>query len=507
MRPSILEVIDHVLGQWFRGPTWHTWKSVLKAAYALPMTVEEIALFRRVADRDPPSAPVRELVAVAGRRAGKDSIASAIAVHAALGDYSALLRPGEMATVLCLACDRDQAAIVLRYIKAYFTRIPSLAALVTRDTLEGFELANNVEIVVGTNDYRSVRGRAIVCAILSEAAFYPRDAASSDKEVIAALTPSLATLPGSLLVIISTPHMKGGILYDKWSHSFGKPDTRTLVVHGGTRAFNESIDQAVIDEDLALDPQRASAEWLAEWRADLDTFIDPEMIAALTERGVVVRPPLEGVAYVAFCDASSGRGDSFTCAIAHRDGDKIILDAVMVWRSPFAAAQVVGECADFVRGYRLHEVWGDRYAVGFTIAIFAEHGITYRENIMRKRADGTEQALDRSMIYLSWLPLATSGRVVLLDLPRMASQFVALERRAFPSGNDKIQHPDGKHDDIANSVAGAMVLASHGDDDLTQWQKLGRQAREEQRHSLSPDLREHFMNGRSARPRWPKPFS
>jgi hypothetical protein len=42
------------------------------------------------------------------------------------------LRPGERAQVLCLACDRDQAKIVLNFTRSYFQDIPALAAMVTR---------------------------------------------------------------------------------------------------------------------------------------------------------------------------------------------------------------------------------------------------------------------------------------------------------------------------------------------------------------------------------------
>jgi hypothetical protein len=81
----------------------------------------EVVFFRTVAGRGPPTQRVRELWIVAGRRAGKDSVASVIAAHAAaLFDQQAKLRPGERAAVLCLACDRDQARIVLGYIKSYF---------------------------------------------------------------------------------------------------------------------------------------------------------------------------------------------------------------------------------------------------------------------------------------------------------------------------------------------------------------------------------------------------
>jgi hypothetical protein len=63
----------------FAGPSWNTWRAVIKAMYAEPMTAAELEIFRSVADRNPPTKLVREMVAVAGRGAGKDSVASLIA--------------------------------------------------------------------------------------------------------------------------------------------------------------------------------------------------------------------------------------------------------------------------------------------------------------------------------------------------------------------------------------------------------------------------------------------
>jgi hypothetical protein len=128
---------------WFPGPSWSRWIAVLKAAYALPMSPAEVELFRTIAERDPPRKRVRELWAVAGRRAGKDSAASVIAAHAAaFFDQGHRLRPGERALVMCLACDRSQAQVVAGYIRSYFSKIPPLAAMVTRETGDGLELNN-----------------------------------------------------------------------------------------------------------------------------------------------------------------------------------------------------------------------------------------------------------------------------------------------------------------------------------------------------------------------------
>ena len=42
----------------------------------------------------------------------------------------------------------------------------------------------------------------------------------------------------------------------------------------------------------------------------------------------------------------------------------------------------------------------------------------------------------------------------------MIDQLVGLERRtSFGTGKDSVGHPPGAHDDVANVVAGALVLA------------------------------------------------
>ena len=86
----------------FAGSSWDSWRIVLKAAFALPMSDSEREFFRTIAERDPPTSRVRELWIVAGRRAGKDSIASMISAHAAaLFNQHDRLRPGERALVAC----------------------------------------------------------------------------------------------------------------------------------------------------------------------------------------------------------------------------------------------------------------------------------------------------------------------------------------------------------------------------------------------------------------------
>ena len=137
-----------------------------------------------------------------------------------------------------------------------------------------------------------------------------------------------------------------------------------------------------------------------------------------------------------------------TLAIAHREGDGAVLDLIREVRPPFSPESVVADFTAVLRQYRVHAVWGDKYAGEWPRERFRAHGITYR--VCRQT---------RNDLYLALLPAITSGRVELLDNTRLISQLVALERRTGRSGRDSVDHPPRSHDDVANAVAGALVLA------------------------------------------------
>jgi len=423
----------------------------LNAAHGESLSSAQEALFRSVADRDPPKARVRELVAIAGRGAGKDSIASAIAVAEDINfDPRGKLRPGELATVMCVACDRAQAGIVFGYIRGYFESVPSLKAMVVNFTSESIELSNRVIIEVHTNSFRAVRGRSLICVIFDEAAFFRDEHSSSpDTELHAAVSPGLARMPGSMLVIISSAHKRTGLLYKRFQDFYGKNSDEVLVVHGSTLTFNPSFDAKIVERALEEDPQRYGAEYLSRWRDDLSTFIDRLLLEAAVDKGVVVRPPSAGTKYVAGCDASGGRNDSFTWAMAHREKDgTVILDVAGERKSPFNPSEVVEEIVAAMKAYGCREITGDNYGASWVVEAFSKAGAKY-----------IKSDRDRSAVYMDTLPLFTSGRARLLDNPRIISQFAALERRTFSTGRERID-PGPGHDDLSNSCAIAMSLAA-----------------------------------------------
>jgi hypothetical protein len=438
---------------WFEGESWNGWRAVLKAAYALPMTKAEVDFFRTVAERDPPKQRVRELWIAAGRRAGKDSIASMIAAHsAALFDQQDRLRPGERAMVACIAYDKDQARIVLDYTKSYFAEVDLLKGMVQNDERAAdLELRNNVDIAVLTNNFRAVRGRPILCAIFDEIAFWRDDtSATPDEETYKAILPGLASLPSAMIVAISSPYRKAGLLHSKFKKHFGKNTDDVLVIRAPTRALNPTIPQKIIDDALAEDPIGARAEWLAEFRDDIGGYLSLEVIESAVDRGVIVRPPREGVTYYAGIDPSGGARDSYTAAVSSRDEKGLVmLDALIEIKPPFNPTTATEQIAALLKTYNITTATSDRYAAEWPASAFRACGITLRHSDR-----------DRSAIYADCLPIFTSGRARLLDNPRLVNQFAGLERKTSSLGRDKIDHGPGGHDDLCNAAALAMVLAA-----------------------------------------------
>lgn len=464
---NIVEAMEHprLFAPWFQGKSWARWKAILRAAYGLKMSRTDKKLFAEVAERNPPRKRVRELWIAASRRSGKDSVASMIAAHtAAFFQGKGRLRRGERALVLPLACDREQAKIILNYTRAFFTDIPPLAEMITRETKDGFELSNDVDLVIGTNSFRSVRGRPILCGVLDEVAFYDDElSASPDVETYRAITPGMATLvPDSMLVGISSPYRKAGLLYDKYRKHYGVDDDEVLFIKGPTTAFNPTIDPRIIQQAYADDPVSAASEWGGEWRESISDFIAPVAIDAVTP-GPDYTPAspayIKSRCPVAGTDVSGGSGkDSFATSVAYFDSDrdKAIIVGVLETPGPYSPEDAIRQHAAFLHEFGVSTVVGDRYAGLWPVERWRQHGIDYQP-----------ASRDRSAIYSAFLPILNSGRCLLLPThhamhDRMRSQFLALERRAMPSGREQIDHPAraNAHDDVCLVCAHSIVLAA-----------------------------------------------
>jgi len=288
--------------------------------------------------------------------------------------------------------------------------------------------------------------------LADEVAFWPSDtSAEPDYEILDAIRPGMASIPGSVLLCASSPYAKRGALWDAFRTYYGNDDPGVLVWRAETRSMNPTIPEDVISRAMARDAASASAEYLAEFRSDVAAFLSREAVEAVITTGCRERPRIAGVRYSAFTDPSGGSSDSMTLAIGHAEVDGsgreiAVLDAVREIAAPFSPQDAVGELAQLLKLYGISEVTGDRYGGVWPTEAFRKQGIIY------KTSDRT-----KSQLYVDFLPVLNSRSVELLDLPRLTAQLCSLERRTARGGRDSIDHPPHSHDDVANCVAGVVA--------------------------------------------------
>jgi hypothetical protein len=431
--------------------TWRAWFTVLKAIFALEMTHKERTMFTQLSGREaPPVQQVQECWLVCGRRAGKSFIVSLIAVFlATFRNYQQFLGPGERGILMVVATDRKQARVIMRYLTALLQAVPMLAAMIERQDSESIDLNNQVSIEIVTASYRTIRGYTCISALCDEIAFWrSEDSANPAEEILAALRPAMSTIPGALLIGLGTPYKRSGPLYDAHKRHYGQ-DSSVLVIQADTRTMNSTVPQSVIDRAMELDPMAASAEYLAQFRSDVGSFLDLDLIERAVSAGVRERPSLRNQTYMAFADPSGGSHDSFTISIGHIEKDRYIIDAIRGIRPPFSPEAVVKEYAALLKSYRLSSVVGDRYSGEWVREAFSKEGVYY------KHSD-----LSKSECYLESLPLFSTGAVDLLDYQPLLLELQALERRTSRSGRDSVDHPPQGRDDLANSCCGVLSLLS-----------------------------------------------
>src|SRR6516165_9704399 len=446
-----------LLGTALAGDSWLAWRVLLIAAAGESLTDAERAVFTKLTSRArEPGKPVHELIAVVGRRGGKSrAMAVLLCWIAGLCDHRDMLAPGETGVALCISRDQRVARAILNYVEGTLEASPYLRSLVKNRTQDTIELANRVSIEVRPCNFKTLRGPTYIAIVADEVAFWftSTDFANPDIEVLAAVRPGLLTTRGPLMMVSSAYAMHGE-LYDAFKKYYGPAGSPSiLVAHGTSRDLNPLLPQAEIDRELERDPVRNRAEYLSEFRNDVEGFI-PRWAVEACVGDYRELEPRSGIIYYCFLDSASGSdgGDSYAIAISHRESDgRIIIDAVREVVPPFSPSSVVSNVlVPLCKSYRIDgKIFGDNYAGNFCKELVHKAGLYY---------DLWPQY--KSEIYRDpLLPLLNSKKITLPRIDRLINQTCTLERSVKRSGRDEITHPTHGHDDVVNSVAGAAAVA------------------------------------------------
>jgi hypothetical protein len=455
MREALAE--PKLFGDILPGASWYGWRVLLIAAAGEELTDDERAEFKRLTGREHESGRLcRELVVVAGRRAGKTLALSVFDCWiAALCDHRDVLAPGEVGVALVISRDQRAAKITLDYVEGMLRNSEYLCQLIVSRTADTIELSNGISIEVRPANRVSVRGPTYVSIVADEVAhwFTSTDFANPDSEILSAARPGLLTTRGPLLMA-SSAYAKHGVLYDAFRKYFGPagpPDI--LVAYGTSRDLNPSLPPEEIERALELNPVEMRAEYLSEWRSDVEGFIPREIVEACVGDYHEL-PPNSSICYRCFSDPASGvpEGDSFAACITHKEGDHVITDAIREVRPPFSPAEVVNSVLlPLCKTYGVHSITGDNYAGEYPKELVRAAGLGYELSKKHK-----------SELYLDpFLPMLNSRRVTLPRNERALNQICSLERSVQRSGRDQISHPTHGHDDIANVIAGAVDVAAN----------------------------------------------
>jgi hypothetical protein len=427
--------------------TWKNWLIFFKVIDGLKLTAAEFRRFQKFTAREKRTAyRFREIFLICGRRAGKSWAAAVVACALALfREWNLGVEKGH---ILIIAKDRQQAGVVFGYIREIL-QIPAFRGMIRKELAESLELRNGVVISIHTCNFRALRGYKILALIADEVAFWLTEGSNPAGEIFRAVRPSLGETPGSLLLALSSPYSKAGPLWNAYADYFGVDDPHTLIWKGTTREMNPCYSQAYIDGEMAKDQSSAMAEYYADFRDDINQYIDPEIIDECIVAGRHELPPNSNFRYFAFCDPAGGGGkDAFTLAIFHKEKEEIVQDVIRARWPRFNPSEVIGEYSGILKSYGIQKISGDRYAGNFPVEQFEKNGIRFEHS-----------ELNKSDIYIEALSYLNTGRVELLDHKKMILQFKGLERRTGRS-KDLIDHGPGAHDDLANSAAGGITLAA-----------------------------------------------
>jgi hypothetical protein len=411
---------------------------------------------------------------ICGRRAGKsDALASTIvAYEAALGGHEQHVRKGQPAYCFQIAQDLRMARYSLNFIRATLESSDLLKKQIVQVTADRIDLKNGITIAVIPPTLKAVRGYACPVAVLDEVGvwYQDSDAANPDYEIWRAVKPAQLQFPNRLLVGISSPWNKSGLLFqyfeagtDGHKAPISERDRfkDCLVWHSTSAAMRSDTDSRGKDRipsswfisEQGKDPRAFERECLAVFQDSISGFLSSELLRRCIDQDVVERKPEPDNFYVAAIDPAFRR-DAFALVVAHAtsSGD-VVIDLIRRWLpekgQPINPQDIFAELIPILRSYRIQMITSDQYHADTLQQLALTHGFAI-ESI-------PFTGVSKGSIYANLQMLVNQGRIHLLDHPEAYKELRSLERTLTKTGVIQISAPPGQHDDVASAIA----LATH----------------------------------------------
>lgn len=417
------------------------------------------------------------LVGILGRRSGKSSHITALAVlyEVLFGGHMAHVMPGQDVVVPYIAQDLATAKANMIAIALMAQRVPLLAKQLVSATRDKIELRNGLTILPEPPAIKTGRGFAMPVVIGDEVGFWYRtaEAANPDYEVQRAVSYAQLQFPRAKQILISTPYTEEGLLWDYHRAGTGghklSPEDRaeyadTLVLQASTACMeNPRISRRRLEKLQRDDAEAFVRESLAVFVSSLSGFLPADGVHEACSKHGTERTRIQNEinewrpTYVAAMDPAF-RHDTFAFTICHMDAEgRVVQDLLRTWtpdsklKQRLDPAAIMAEIGGLVAHWGINLVYSDQYQ----LEALQQLALQYHFTIIGRDFTGASKA----KMYGSLLYLIRTNKLRLLDIPVIITQLTQLQKKLNPMGHVQIAAPPGKHDDVASVIALATSVA------------------------------------------------
>lgn len=449
----------------------------------IPAQMTEVEIYEYLTEKkyDPKriaEVKVNKINLICGRRSGKTLLSAIISIYCAIStNWKPFLQKTPFATVLIMSHSREFSDEVLEVIKTLIEASPILSRLINQDAkqtasamnlivpwvVKGIIEYSRVQIKVGAASSKTTRGIAACAILCDEIAYWNLDESmkETDVKIMKAVRPAMKQF-GSLAMLIklSSPGIKSGVLYNEYQmHRAGTLPASYEVFKAPSWLMNTILPKEEFVEEWVLDQDGFDTEYRSNFADSLSNFMSPELIDMSIQRNVKFLTPLDSkeVKYFAAIDAAF-KADRFTFTLVSVRENRVTQHVVMGWegtrKEPVKAHTVAQYIKNIIKNFPVDYVAADQFAFQPLKEIFDQYDVELREN--------TFTPTFKKKIYFNLKKLVHSQQLDLLDHEQQVKELKELIVEQSTTGTIRIGHPQGGHDDFADSLAVAAFLATEG---------------------------------------------
>lgn len=356
-----------------------------------------------------------------------------------------LSAPGRRAYVA--AVDRDQAALAHDSLKGFVQRSELLrrSLKVTRYGVAAESIDSTLEVLAA--DAASSWGLRPSLIVADELQAWQGERA---EELFWALYSALGKVPGARMVVATTAG---------WDRTSICWKLREQVIDDPAWLFSQRgqcaswVSQSFLEQQRRILPEHVYRRLhLNEWTEGAGAFLTfAEVESIFDGRSPAYR--CDHPEHFAALDVGLSH-DATVCAICHLEGDDVVVDAIQTWRGSPSERVSLDAVEEWIieasRRYRGVKLEADPWQSVGLVQRLQRRGV--------RCEDVTFGSKYRANIFSNLLELVRTNRLHSFQYEALKDELLRLEFREV-SGNLRVDHPSGGHDDHAVAVAMAALAA------------------------------------------------